>query len=94
MLAASAASNSHLTSYDLKSFQISNSRLGTAGLAQQQQAPAFTTVTMLDIDSPGKTIPQSFMGFSHEWPYVEELYTIPQYMDIIKLLQSFGSGGH
>ncbi|WIA23785.1 hypothetical protein OEZ85_013468 [Tetradesmus obliquus] len=64
----------------------------SAGLAQQQQAPAFTTVTMLDIDSPGKTIPQSFMGFSHEWPYVEELYTIPQYMDIIKLLQSFGSG--
>jgi hypothetical protein len=48
---------------------------------------------MLDIDKPGKTIPQSFMGFSHEWPYVEELYTIPQYMDIIKLLQSFGSGG-
>jgi hypothetical protein len=66
--------------------------LRIAGLAQQQ-APAFSTVTMLDIDKPGKTIPQSFMGFSHEWPYVEELWTIPQYVDIIKLLQSFGSGG-
>lgn len=32
------------------------------------------------------------MGFSHEWPYVEELYTIPQYTEVIKLLQSYGSG--
>jgi hypothetical protein len=32
------------------------------------------------------------MGFSHEWPYVEELYDIPAYEDIIKLLSSYGSG--
>eukprot|EP00775_Hariotina_reticulata_P005367 gene5367-5602_t len=32
------------------------------------------------------------MGFSHEWPYVEELHTIPQYTSIIKMLQSYGSG--
>lgn len=37
-------------------------------------------------------IPQSFMGFSHEWPNVEEMYDIPQYVDVIKLLQSYGSG--
>jgi hypothetical protein len=32
------------------------------------------------------------MGFSHEWPYVEEMNDIPQYVDVIKLLQSYGSG--
>lgn len=37
-------------------------------------------------------IAQSFMGLSHEWPYIEEMYDIPQYVDIIKLLQSYGSG--
>lgn len=37
-------------------------------------------------------IAQSFMGLSHEWPYIEEMSDIPQYVDIIKLLQSYGSG--
>lgn len=32
------------------------------------------------------------MGFSHEWPNVEEMFDIPQYVDVIKLLQSYGSG--
>ena len=27
-----------------------------------------------------------------EWPYVEELWDIPQYVDVIKRLQSYGSG--
>lgn len=32
------------------------------------------------------------MGFSHEWPNVEEMFDIPQYVDVIKFLQSYGSG--
>ena len=54
--------------------------------------PSFSSVTATDVSSPLNTIPQSFMGFSHEWPYVEELYDIPAYEDIIKLLSSYGSG--
>lgn len=71
---------------------ISAARAVQAEPLYQQLKPAFSSVHMLDVNQPGRVIPQSFMGFSHEWPYVEELYTIPQYMEIIKLLQSYGSG--
>jgi len=53
---------------------------------------AFSAVSVLDVDKPGPIIPQSFMGFSHEWPNVEEMFDIPQYVDVIKFLQSYGSG--
>eukprot|EP00878_Enallax_costatus_P015471 GHUV01016205.1.p1 GENE.GHUV01016205.1~~GHUV01016205.1.p1 ORF type:complete len:352 (+),score=61.74 GHUV01016205.1:183-1238(+) len=64
-----------------------------AGLGAYPRLPSsFATTTLTDVEKPGYTIPQSFMGFSHEWPYVEELYDVPQYLSIIKMLQSFGSG--
>jgi hypothetical protein len=53
---------------------------------------AFSAVSVLDVDKVGPLIPQSFMGLSHEWPYIEEITDIPQYTDVIKLLQSYGSG--
>jgi hypothetical protein len=68
-----------------------------AGYAKTSQGPAsqsaaISAVSVLDVDKLGPIIPQSFMGFSHEWPYVEEMHDIPQYVDVIKLLQSYGSG--
>jgi hypothetical protein len=53
---------------------------------------AFSAVSVLDVDKLGPVIPQSFMGLSHEWPQIEELAIQPQYTDVIKLLQSYGSG--
>lgn len=53
---------------------------------------SFSAVSVLDVDKLGPIIPQSFMGMSHEWPYVEEMADIPQFTDVIKLLQSYGSG--
>eukprot|EP00878_Enallax_costatus_P031749 GHUV01034771.1.p1 GENE.GHUV01034771.1~~GHUV01034771.1.p1 ORF type:complete len:100 (-),score=1.37 GHUV01034771.1:451-750(-) len=44
-----------------------------AGLGAYPRLPSsFATTTLTDVEKPGYTIPQSFMGFSHEWPYVEE----------------------
>eukprot|EP00877_Chromochloris_zofingiensis_P009590 jgi/Chrzof1/4885/Cz15g03040.t1 len=45
----------------------------------------------LNLKSLGSVIPQSFMGISHEWPHVDELNR-PEYFDIFKRLQSYGSG--
>jgi hypothetical protein len=46
------------------------------------------------VDSGNITIPKSFMGMSHEWPYVEEIYNIPEYKEVIQLLNSYGGGPH
>jgi hypothetical protein len=54
--------------------------------------PDFQVNVMLNVDAPGRVIPQNFMGFSHEWTHVEELYDIPQYPNILRLLASWGSG--
>lgn len=62
--------------------------------AAPSQAPATTSATAsIDVDSRDlPVIPQSFMGLSHEWPYVEEMATQPKYMDMLNYLTSFGSG--
>lgn len=67
----------------------------TGTLARRTQAPptaAFSVTSAVDVDKLGPIIPQSFMGLSHEWPNVEEMFDIPQYVDVIKQLQSYGSG--
>ncbi len=47
----------------------------------------------MDVDSRDQpVIPQSFMGLSHEWPYVEEMSTQPKYTDTLNYLTSFGNG--
>jgi hypothetical protein len=46
------------------------------------------------VDSGSITIPKSFMGMSHEWPHIEEIYNIPEYKEVIRLLNSFGGGPH
>lgn len=38
------------------------------------------------------SVPQSFMGISHEWPHVEEMADQPKYADMLKYLSSFGGG--
>jgi hypothetical protein len=69
---------------------------GYARPAQSAKYPvlpaAFSAVSVLDVDKLGPMVPQSFMGFSHEYPNVEDMIDIPQYVDVIKLLQSYGSG--
>jgi hypothetical protein len=47
----------------------------------------------IDVDSRDQpAIPQSFLGLSHEWPYVEEMSSQPKYMEFMNYLTSFGSG--
>jgi hypothetical protein len=53
----------------------------------------FTSAVDIDVDRRDlPRIPQSFLGISHEWPYVEELSNQPSYMEILKLLSSYGGG--
>lgn len=42
--------------------------------------------------SRGLVIPQSFLGVSHEWPFVEDLAYEESYIKLFKKLQSYGAG--
>ncbi|KAI8467768.1 MAG: hypothetical protein J3K34DRAFT_480182 [Monoraphidium minutum] len=54
---------------------------------------AASATALIDVDSRAlPVIPQSFLGLSHEWPYVEEMSTQPKYMDLLNYLASFGGG--
>jgi hypothetical protein len=46
------------------------------------------------VDTGSFTIPKGFMGMSHEWPHVEEIYDVPEYKEVIRLLNSYGGGPH
>jgi hypothetical protein len=46
------------------------------------------------VDTGSITIPKSFMGMSHEWNHIEEIYDMPEYKDVIQLLNSYGGGPH
>lgn len=54
--------------------------------------PTFSASITIDPNTNYGTIPQSFMGISHEWPYVEELAARPEYIDLVKKMGSFGNG--
>lgn len=57
------------------------------------QAPSFTATAKINLDTLDlPKIPKSFLGLSHEWPYVEEMSTQPKYMDMLNYLSSFGGG--
>ena len=46
-----------------------------------------------DLDSRAwPEVPPSFLGISHEWPYIEELANIPSYVALMRLLASYGAG--
>lgn len=90
-------SKAHIQALNTASFTWKDCDIaGYARPAQSAKYPvlpaAFSAVSVLDVDKLGPMVPQSFMGFSHEWPNVEEMTDIPQYVDVIKLLQSYGSG--
>lgn len=54
---------------------------------------SFSGGFVIDPDSRDQpVIPPSFLGLSHEWPYVEEMSTQPKYMEMMNYLTSFGTG--
>jgi len=58
-----------------------------------RKPPSLAPTVDIDLDNLSlNTIPESFLGLSHEWPYIEELSNIPSYMSLIKLLSSYGAG--
>lgn len=53
----------------------------------------FNAVVTLDPSTNYGTIPQSFMGISHEWPFVEELAARPEYIALVRKMGSqYGNG--
>lgn len=54
--------------------------------------PSFNALVTLDPSTNYGVIPQSFMGISHEWPFVEELAARPEYIALVRKMGSFGNG--
>jgi hypothetical protein len=54
--------------------------------------PSFAATVTLDPSTNYGTIPQSFMGISHEWGFVEELAARPEYIDLVRKMGSYGNG--
>ena len=58
-----------------------------------RRAPDFAVAFDVEADRRDlPAVPASFLGISHEWPYIEELSQIPSYLDVLKRLASHGGG--
>jgi len=53
----------------------------------------FNALVTLDPETTYGRIPQSFLGISHEWPFVEELAARPEYIALVRKMGSaYGNG--